>query len=67
MELSDWSGSGWGSGFWLGGLGRGRAGGLGLRRGEREWLRFLSRFAGERDFLLESKKDLRKGLRASRD
>lgn len=36
LELSDWSGSGWGSGLWLGGLGRGRAGGLGLRRGERE-------------------------------
>lgn len=53
LELSDWSGSCFGSSLLLGGLEGGKAAGLGFRRGEREGLDLRSRFTGERDFLLE--------------
>lgn len=62
LAHSDWSGSGGacsGLRSWLRGDAPGPGPGLGLRRGEREWLRFRSRLAGERlrgdgdlDFLL---------------
>lgn len=51
LELSDWSGSCFGSSLLLGGLEGGKAAGLGFRRGEREGLDLRSRFTGERDFL----------------